>query len=168
MSGVMTSEQRRVLRWVVCCWGLAGAIAIVGHVVGRWVFIGIRFSPSIAGHVFLVFPGAPVHRGDLLAFWPPRTPYAPPTMWWMKYAVGMPGDLLQVENRHLRVAGINRGICAQRAVQDNHPLHCMHSTHIPQQHYFVWGSHPRSLDSRYQEIGFVQAHAVIGRGMRLF
>ena len=141
---------------------------LVAHVIGRYVFIAFKLTPSIAGHVFLVFPGVAPQRGDLVAFHAPANPYYPRELWWMKYLVGMPGDRIVHHGRSLWVAGVYRGITQQRAQQDNRPLAMIADGVIPAHDLFVWGTHTRSLDSRYQIIGLIRDDQVIGRGFRVF
>ncbi len=137
--------------------------------IGTRGFLAIPWSASIPGHVFWVVRGTVVpQRGLLVAFRPPRTPYAPSGMWWMKYIAGLPGDAIVVRGRDVWVHGIWRGHCAKRARQDHAVLQCTKAGIIPAGYVFVWGTHPRSFDSRYAEVGLINEKDFMGHGIRLF
>ncbi|SCZ84984.1 S26 family signal peptidase [Nitrosomonas mobilis] len=39
---------------------------------------------------------------------------------------------------------------------------------IPEDHYYVYATHPDSLDSRYELVGWVRRNQIIGRAIRVF
>ncbi|NNM50692.1 MAG: type IV secretory pathway protease TraF-like protein [Pseudomonadales bacterium] len=168
MTNAKASARQRVLRYLVRSWLAIGIFMLVARAVGRYVFLAFKLTPSIDGHVFLVFPGASPQRGDLVAFHAPANPYYPRELWWMKYLVGVPGDQIVHRGRKIWVAGVYRGTSQLRSQQDNRSLVMIADGVIPAHYQFVWGTHPRSLDSRYQIIGLIRDDQVMGRGFRLF
>ncbi len=149
--------------------GLIFAAYYLALCVGSRFILALPWSPSISGHVFCVVRGPVIpRRGMLVAFRPPQTPYAPAGMWWMKYVVGLPGDRIQIKGREVWVGGIWRGHCAARARQDGAALQCTKAGIIPAGYVFVWGTHPRSFDSRYAEVGLINEKDFMGHGIRLF
>lgn len=85
----------------------------------------------------------------------------------MKYVVGVAGDVIKVSHQKIWVAGIYRGHL-QKYAYDGYALQPLHVLKIPPGYIFVWGTHPRSFDSRYQDVGLINEKSILGRGYRIF
>jgi conjugal transfer pilin signal peptidase TrbI len=84
-----------------------------------------------------------------------------------KQVVGLPGDIVSVDGRAVAVNGHPVGMAKTHAF-DRRPLSPIEPGVIPAGHYFVAGTSPDSLDSRYRESGLVSDRQVIGSVIPLF
>lgn len=103
-----------------------------------------------------------IRRGDLVQFDPPRTPYYPADMRFVKRVAGVPGDTVEVRGREFFVAGHSVGMAKETDKQGHFAVIGPVGV-IPPGHYFVQGDHVDSLDSRYEMIGWIPADKVVGR-----
>jgi conjugal transfer pilin signal peptidase TrbI len=84
-----------------------------------------------------------------------------------KRVCGLPGDVVTVQNRLVRVNGASVGMAKSHAF-DRQPLAPIAPLVIPAGHYFVQGTDPDSFDSRYRDSGLVRAEQVLGIVVPLF
>lgn len=144
--------------------------AILGSI---WLFntyftIGVNATPSLAYTVCLIVKGdQEVRRGDLVAFrWHGGGPYAEGVLF-TKIVRGLPGDEVTREDRTFFVNGVPVG-WAKPFSANRAPLALGPTGVIPEGHYYVSGTHPDSLDSRYALAGWIPRSALIGRAHVLF
>ncbi|THF64937.1 conjugative transfer signal peptidase TraF [Pseudothauera nasutitermitis] len=78
-----------------------------------------------------------------------------------KIVRGLPGDMVTVVGREVRVNGEPVGIAKPHAF-DGRPLEPIAPGVIPPGCYYVLGLSPDSFDSRYRDSGLVRAEQVIG------
>ena len=144
------------------------AVAIEASLsIGQVFFLGWKLSPSIHGHFFIVIRHATWRRGDLVAFIPSKTRYGEGTSWWMKYVMGVSGDDVVVQGNRIWVHGYDCGVMQDKAY-DGQKLIWQKSRRIPPGFVFVWGTNPRSFDSRYQQVGLIHETSILGRGILVF
>jgi conjugal transfer pilin signal peptidase TrbI len=80
---------------------------------------------------------------------------------------GVPGDQVSVIDRQVFVNGMSVGF-AKPHTFDGRQLDPIGDTIIPPGHYYVYGTHPNSFDSRYRASGLVAVRQVIGKVTPLF
>ncbi len=164
----LPAAARRFLRW--CAW-LGAGIAVAWAVVqglSPWVRLGINGTDSLPGVLYLVLKTeAPKTHGDLVAFYPPENRFYPKGMFFIKKAMGMPGDEVTRKGRDFYINGEYVATAKTRS-RSGKPLRPGPVGVIPEGHYFVWTPHPDSFDSRYEDIGWIPTDRVIGRAVRLF
>jgi len=116
----------------------------------------ITKSESVSHSIFLSKPlGATIERGDYIELLPPTNPNS--DMRVVKQIVGLPGDVVRVEGRDIYVNDIYRGAAKTHSLKGR-PLAVTQSGVIPEGHYYVYGTHKDSHDSRYEEIGLVDGY----------
>ena len=76
----------------------------------------------------------------------------------VKYVVGVKGDQINVRNGSVWINNKKIG-----DIQNLSYLHPIESGVIPEGYVFVAGTHSKSLDSRYREIGLIPVSALRGR-----
>ncbi len=167
ISSVYSERGRNILRIALSVFFILSLFIEVSTQLGRLFFFGWKLSPSISGHLFLVIRGAPWQRGDLVAFVAPKTRYGEGVSWWMKYAMGIPGDKIVVRGNKIWVHGYYCGVMQDKAY-DGKELSWQKSMLIPPGFVFVWGTHRRSFDSRYQQVGLINETSILGRGTLVF
>lgn len=114
-------------------------------------------SASLGGAYYIVAPYAPYGRDDTIAFAaPPASHYADLPAVWVKRVGGIAGDPLIRTPLGLSVGGRFVG---SRAVD----LPPIEGDAVPAGHVFALGDHEGSYDSRYAEVGFIPAAAILGR-----
>lgn len=84
-----------------------------------------------------------------------------------KRVVGVPGDLITVQDRLVLVNGEPMGIAKTRT-HDRRPLTPIAPQVIPQGQFFVHGASDDSFDSRYRESGLVKQEQVVALVQPLF
>lgn len=153
-----------VHRWWAAYAGVLGAIAIFNS----YFAIGVNATPSLAYTLCIIAKGdLAVRRGDLVAFrWHGGGPY-PAGVVFTKIVRGLPGDEVTRESRAYFVNGLAVG-WAKSFTANRTPLAPGPIGVIPEGHYYVSGTHPDSLDSRYALAGWIPRSALIGRAYVVF
>lgn len=154
--------RRRLVRYLC----ILGAFILIGYAASPWVKIGFNGTNSVEGYVFLIVKNNNPVRGELMAFWPKENQFYK-SIWFVKYAKGMPGDVIEIKDRSFYINGEYVGDAKLKS-KTNVDLHMISPGVIPFGHYFAWTPHKDSFDSRYEEIGLVSEASVIGRAYRIF
>jgi conjugal transfer pilin signal peptidase TrbI len=129
--------------------------------------IGLNATQSLPHTLYLIHKGAPVERGQYVAFhWQGGGPY-PAGLTFVKILAGMPGDMVTQREREYFVNGVAAGK-AKRLSNKGAPLHAGPTGVIPPGQYYVTAPHPDSLDSRYWLTGWIPHKQIIGRAYALF
>lgn len=108
-----------------------------------------------------------VHRGDFVMFHTQKLmPYHTTEDNIIKRVIGMPGDRVRVDHDRLFVNGrfIDRLYLLERLQKKPGAFDTSYT--IPPLHFFVFGAHPRSYDSRYW--GLINIYNVKGHAKPLF
>lgn len=133
--------------------GVAGALWSRSHQ------ILINKTGSLRNWGYIVDVGRLPERGEMVAFMPPPNPYYSETF--VKVVGGVPGDVVERDGRTYRVAGRPIGEAKENSARGL-PLAPGPTGVLPPGHYFVYAPHKDSYDSRYADIGWVPAAAVLG------
>lgn len=159
---------RRFKRWIGLTVGIILLIWLVSLLLSPWYRLGINGTDSLPGTLYLVFKHEnPDTRGNLVAFYPPENRFYPKDMFFIKKAIGMPGDKVTRQGQDFYLNG-EYIATAKTHSQSGKLLDPGPTGIIPNDHYFVWTPHPDSYDSRYEDIGWIPKDRVIGRAVRLF
>jgi len=149
-------------------WLVYGIVLAAIAAFNTYFAIGVNATPSLTYTICLIAKGdLEVRRGDLVAFrWHGGGPY-PEGVVFTKIVRGLPGDEVTREGRVFFVNGLAVGwakpFAASRASLAPGPIGL-----IPEGHYYVSGTHPDSLDSRYALAGWIPRSALIGRAYVVF
>lgn len=158
---------QRFTRWTMLAIGALATVWLVSNALSPWYRIGINGTDSLPGVLYLVFKQQlPETPGDLVAFHPPRNRFYRDGMFFIKKAIGMPGDEVTSEGSRFYINGEYVGTAKQRS-RTGEPLRPGPIGVIPDGHYFVSTPHPNSYDSRYEDIGWISKNRIIGRAVRL-
>ncbi|MEO0464884.1 MAG: S26 family signal peptidase [Pseudomonadota bacterium] len=128
----------------------------------------INASPSLPNWAFWLDKKTPITRGSLIFFEPPKselveTHFGKEPQMFGKRVLGMPGDVVRHEGDQVFINGkpiatrlkqTSLGISLTKGPQGEIPEGC----------FYAGTDHPRGLDSRYAEIGFVCAKQIVGSG----
>lgn len=149
---------------------LCGFVGVTGLAIGLstiWLTYTINLTHSLPGHLYVIYRGAPVERGDLLAFrWHGGATYPAGTTF-IKIAVGGSGDVVKRVGNAFWVNGRYIGIAKTRS-KAGVPLTPAQAGVIPQGQYFVATPSPDSLDSRYALTGNIKQGDVLGKVYAIF
>jgi conjugal transfer pilin signal peptidase TrbI len=142
---------------------LAGILYFSAHFT-----VGVNATPSLSYTLCIIVKGEfNPRRGDLVAFrWPGGGPY-PAGATFSKFVRGVPGDEVTAVGREFFVNGQSVGLAKPFSAQ-REPLAAGPTGVIPEGHYYVAGSHPDSLDSRYALAGWIRREALIGKAHVVF
>ncbi|MFA7606526.1 MAG: S26 family signal peptidase [Rhodocyclaceae bacterium] len=159
---------RRFLRWLGLPVGIVLSVWLASLILSPWYRLGINGTESLPGVFYLVLKTeTPAARGDLVAFYPPQNRFYPQGMFFIKKAMGMPGDKVTREDLDFHINGDYIATAKTRS-RSGQPLQAGPTGVIPAGRYFVWTPHPDSYDSRYEDIGWISKDRIIGRAVRLF
>jgi conjugal transfer pilin signal peptidase TrbI len=150
-------------RWFpLLLWVIAAHLAF-----GRAYLLALNLTESLPGTLFLVEKNVMPARGDLVAFrWEANWPY-PRGCLFLKRLIGLPGSVVTATGRAFFVDGEPVGRAKEHA-RSGEPLEVGPVGIIPDGYYYVAGSHPDSLDSRYRLTGWVSRPQVVGKAHRVF
>jgi len=128
----------------------------------------INASPSLPNWAFWLDKHAPIESGSLIFFEPPQSElvdvhFGEGAQLFGKRVLGVPGDIV---SHHGREVFINGRKVAERLEETRLgiPLHKGPEGQIPQDCFYTGTDHPRGLDSRYAEIGFICRGQILGSG----
>ncbi len=146
----------------VILWAMAGLLAF-----GRSYFVALNLTESLPGTIFLVEKDVMPKRFELVAFrWEPNWPY-PHGSIFVKRLVGIPGSVVTAKGREFFVDGNPVGH-AKELAKTGEPLKIGPVGKIPPRHFYVSGTHPDSLDSRYLLTGWIDQNQIVGKAHKLF
>lgn len=156
--------ERRVAIYIA----LAAGIAVLGH----WFFVAINLTHSLPGTVFLVEKGAHPKKGELAAFvYGGGGPY-PKGAYFLKILTGEPGDTVSAQDlgKGYHAFFVNGKFVgrAKPLSSTGQPLTTGPTGILPPGSYYMEGTSPDSLDSRYNWVGWVSNSQIVGRGFRVF
>lgn len=155
---------------VFAIWGLA-YLRLFFDATPR-VPVLFNWTPSLPYKVAVLHAGTTsLHRGDFVVFAfagdgvrnYPGLAGQP----FFKIVRGLPGDMISVAGREVRINGEPVGVAKTHAF-DRRPLEPIAPGVIPPGRYYVQGLSTDSFDSRYRESGLVRAEQVIGMVDPLF
>ncbi|MDG3444540.1 S26 family signal peptidase [Nitrospirillum amazonense] len=154
----MTPRQALLAGWFVAAF--AGLVWVKGHYVFE-----TNLSGSLPGIFYWVKLGEPVPRGGLALFpAPPGNPEFREDF--VKIVQGLGGDLVERRDGVVFVQGVEIGRLLEKTSK-GHVLIPGPTGVIPEGFAFVRGTHARSYDSRYGEIGFIPVSQFRGRAYQL-
>lgn len=146
-------------------WVVPLAIVVVFQIYFK---VGINITNSLPQTVFLVTKfDQQLKRGNYLSFsWRGAFPY-PEGVEFIKIVKGVPGDVVSYKGREVFING-EYVATAKQFSQSRMALELGPSGVIPEGKFFVYATHPDSLDSRYALTGFIDRTAVRGRAYPIF
>ena len=134
--------------------------------ISRRVTLAVNYTASLHNHLFLVVknPNSPPKRGDFVYLRFPGHKFFSSQDLFMKIVKGVPGDWLQTKGREIYINGIRVALAKEKSLVGDtlDPLHF--SGKIPEGKLFLMGEHLDSYDSRYEDIGLVDASRILGTG----
>ncbi len=159
---------RRFKRWLGLTLAIIALIWLISMACSPWIRLGINGTESLPGLFYLVLKNeVPETRGDLIAFYPPENRFYPEEMFFIKKAIGFPGDAVTRNGVDFYINNDYVGT-AKTHSHSGSLLQPGPTGVIPEGKYFVWTPHPDSYDSRYEDIGWISKDRIIGRAVRLF
>lgn len=143
------------------------AVIAIAAIFQQHYCFGLNTSKSLPHTLYLIHKGAPIHRGDYVAFrWHGGGPY-PAGVTFIKIAAGIPGDRVTRIDRDYFVNGSFVGT-AKTTGKNGSTLVLMNEGILGTQEYYVSAPHLDSLDSRYQLTGWIRSNDLIGRAYAIF
>ncbi|UAB78949.1 S26 family signal peptidase [Erythrobacter sp. SCSIO 43205] len=128
----------------------------------------INASPSLPNWAFWLDKKTPIKRGNLIFFEPPKSElveshFGKEPQIFGKRVLGMPGDVVRHEGNQVF---INDKLVASRLKKTRLGIALSQGPQgvVPEGCFYAGTDHPRGLDSRYAEIGFVCSTQIMGSG----
>lgn len=156
------AQMRRRMSWF-----FAAFVALLA--IREYYALGIVWSPSIAPSVVVVGKRAPAEIGRLVAYRYPGRPLGDFRRGddMIHWVIAGEGSVISVVGRDVFVDGKPVGR-AKETTYRFEPLTPAAPGVIPKNYFFVTGTHPDALDSRYAEAGLVHRNDVVGRAWAVF
>ena len=145
------------------------AMSIVALIAFQLFFkLGINVTESLPSKAFLITKfDHKVSKGDFVSFsWGGAEPY-PKGVEFVKMVKGVPGDVVSYRGRLVFINDEFVAIAKPHS-RTKKPLELGPSGVIPEGKYFVYATHPDSLDSRYALTGWIDQSSVRGRAYPIF
>ena len=155
----MTARRRNI--------GLAVMVALAALwlLAASRVHVNASWSDGAWGYAAFPLFGEDPEMGDRVLFKPPASLGSPVP--YLKTVRGLPGMRVAVgTDGTVSLNGVRLGRAKTHAL-DGRPLAAIASGTIPDGHYFLYGDHVDSHDSRYAEIGLVPRARITGRAVAL-
>lgn len=135
---------------------------VMSFVLGYRVLINTSYSLPHTFYVMNPTKGE-IQRGDYIAFTHEVTPFVV-----VKRVLGVEGDRIHKNTSGVSLSSSEPTLGVKEMRSDGSPLTRIEADVVAAKTVFVAGSHPDSLDSRYQEFGLVPLQQVRGRVWPLF
>jgi len=131
--------------------------------------IGVNWTPSLPYHVVYVEKDVSVGRGDLVVFRFEGGEIANhfKGQRFFKRIAGMAGDEITLQGRNVFINGAHVGFARSRT-PDGRTLEAIEPGVIPDDRFYVQGTHEMSFDSRYRVNGLVRRDQIIGKATVIF
>lgn len=166
---------RGVLRHFSAHWWRYAVPAAALVLFQHFFWIQLNMTESLKGSVFLVMKWKhelkDFERGDYVAFWWHGGLRIPKGIVFVKIMEGKPGDVVTTsgpEGRTFAVNGVQVGRAKELARGGWTRLEAAQPGVIPAGQFFVRGTHPDSLDSRYRIAGLMSESAIVGKAILLW
>lgn len=157
--------SRTIIKRFFAALALVAVIAIGITSCSKHYLIGLNTSDSLPGMFFLVYRDQVPDTDDIIAFRAPETRFYRERLF-LKLVKGRAGDVLSWQGRTVLINGQSMGI-AKGHSKSGEPLAPTPGMTIGNDQFFTWTPHPDSFDSRYSDIGLIDATRVVGRAVRL-
>jgi conjugal transfer pilin signal peptidase TrbI len=123
--------------------------------------IAINLTTSFPQKIWLIRLNAIPRLGDYLLFKPPLSANVPEGTTVIKQVVGIPGDTVTRVEQDFFING-HYIAQAKRISKQGELLEPSSGGILKEGQYYVWSPHPDSFDSRYQKMGLVESHQLLG------
>lgn len=157
---VTDSVMRRKWIWLI-------AISLL-FAFNHWFKLGINASKSLPETAYLIFKtNHDVKVNDYVSFrWHGGGPYLAGVSF-TKIIKGVSGDIVTIKDRDIYINGVYISTAKARATTGQ-ILELGPQGVIPPGKYYVHGTNPDSLDSRYAITGWISADQVVGKAKPIF
>ncbi len=155
--------RRLALLWLACA---TLAALVLG--ASRWFGVYVNVTRSLPGTLYLVDKRAThPNRGDTVALsWQGGYGYAPGAVL-LKNVYGLPGDMIELEARLVKVSGRPVATALERSARGT-LLQIVTPGVVPPNHVFVATPTVDGFDSRYAIFGTQAAQRILGKAYELF
>ena len=163
-SDIKRFRKRLAFSILFILWGICFI-----HYLSSYAILAFNRTASLNGYLYLVVKNPEeIHRGDLVAFYPPpNNPFNKNDEWFVKQVVGMAGDEIIVKDRIFFINNVELGK-AKESTLSGYELEALPAGTISNNKYFVWTSHKDSFDSRYKLVGLIDEKDIFGTAYLLF
>ncbi len=148
---------------------------MVGYIAfGKSYAISINLTESLPGTFFLIEkqPDADPRIGEMAAFQYEGKAFYRPGAIFVKIVKGKGGSVVAAKEVEQGVYDyFVDGFYTGRTKlfsQSRIPIRRAVTGVIPEDHFYMFGTHPDSLDSRYEVVGWVPRDHIIGRAFKVF
>ena len=109
----------------------------------------------------------PLKKGDIFAFWTDGGGFYKEKTIFVKILSSNPGSLIEVHDRGIDVDGVFIGNINKHSSSGKR-INVIKQRLVRRGQYFASATHPRSFDSRYNEIGLINEKDIIGTAVFIF
>jgi len=157
------NKAKKIIRWSLVSITVAVTSSLV---ISPFYQIGFNMGDSLPGYVFLIKKNEFPHKGEMVAFYPPKNRFYRHA-WFVKIIVGTEGDKIRYDGNKLFIGDNYYGV-AKSLTRNGEPLEKTENKTIEYHHIFAWSPHKDSYDSRYKDFNTIPYSSIVGRAIRLF
>ncbi|EAT10859.1 type IV secretory pathway protease TraF-like protein (plasmid) [Bermanella marisrubri] len=164
------SKKKKILKYSLIAFFVIVFFSYAFKYISEDIFgvrLAFNISDSLPGYIYLVDIGEMPSKGDVALFSPPKNPYFPEQLNFMKIVKGISGDRVSVQNHKVLINGEEVGIVKQLS-KSGKQLFPISPTSIPDGYFFMWTPHKDSYDSRYKSIGLINESDFVGTARRIY
>jgi len=156
-------KAKAIIRWSFASIAVSTTAFLL---ISPFYQLGFNMGDSLPGYVFLIKKKELPHKGEMVAFYPPKNRFYRHA-WFVKIIVGTEGDKIRYDGDKLFINDNYYGV-AKSLTRNGEPLAKTENKTIESHHIFAWSPHKDSYDSRYKDFNTIPYSSIVGRAIRLF
>ncbi len=143
-------------------------LTITAYAASSWFELVLNRSNSLPGTVYFLDKTTAPSCGNTTVFDMPEESRFYRGSRMIKVIQGCPGDRISLIGQTIFLNDIEVAEAMQRTTNRMYDLVVIDSGVIPDKHFYLAATHPRSYDSRYRSFGLRHADELLGKAHRIF
>jgi len=143
-------------------------LTLSAYAASPWFELVVNRSNSLPGTLYLLDKTTTPTCGDATVFDMPVDARFYRGSRMIKLLQGCPGDTIGLVCQTILLNNIEVADAMPRTTNRQYELYAIEAGVIPDKHFYLAASHPRSYDSRYRSFGLRHADELLGTAYRLF
>ena len=143
-------------------------LTLTAYAATPWFELVVNRSNSLPGTLYFLDKTTAPACGDATVFDMPVDSRFYRGSRMIKLIHGYPGDTISLVGQTVYLNNIKVAEAMQRTTNRQYDLYAIDAGAIPDKHFYLAASHPRSYDSRYRSFGLRHADELFGTAHRIF
>ena len=143
-------------------------LTLIAYITTPWFELVVNRSDSLPGTLYFLDKTTAPTCGDATVFDMPVDSRFYRGSRMIKLTLGCPGDTISLVGQTIYLNNIEVAEAMERTTNQQYELYAIDAGVIPDKHFYLAASHPRSYDSRYRSFGLRHADKLLGTAHRIF